>query len=265
MGFSDWLQASQGTISFIGVCLAVVFGSLTILFYLKSRRIKQPVYAIRSAHLIQNVSERVNRLEVKYAGEIIPNLTSAKIFFWNQGRETIQGSDVAQADPLRIRVAAGLKILEAKVLGSVNSANRCDVSNDTSAASLTFDFLDYGEGAVIQVLHTGSHPSDLSVTGTIKGAGKVRERSIRLFRTRPPRLTRWMASTTGITICFLVPFFTLAAALVLSHQKHAIGPKLSIFYSWGAIVFIFIGYWGIGFINLWQRVPPGFQLFFEEE
>lgn len=66
MGFSTWLQSSEGIINFIAVCLAIVSVGLTIVFYLRSRRVKQPFYTIRSAHLIRDVSGRVNLLEVKY-------------------------------------------------------------------------------------------------------------------------------------------------------------------------------------------------------
>jgi hypothetical protein len=97
MGFSDWLQTAEGT-------LAIVSVGLNIVFYLKARHIKQPIYAIRSAHLVRDVSDRVDLLEIKYAGQRIPNLTSSRIALWNQGKETIQGSDIAEADPLSIRI-----------------------------------------------------------------------------------------------------------------------------------------------------------------
>jgi hypothetical protein len=265
MGFSNWPQTAEDISSFIGVILGFIGVTLAIVFFLKSRRIKRPIYTIRSVHLIRDVSDRVDFLEIKYAGERIPNLTSSKITLWNQGRETIEGSDIAQADPLSIRTAKGLKILEARVLQSVNAANRLDVSKnvDDSGASIRFDFLDYGEGAVIQVLHTGSSSSDLSVTGTIKGGGQ--------FRIKHLSQRRWFSSTTGIILCFFTPFLYLACVLSINYRlvefpkSHAIiFQAVGIVTSWGMIAFTFIGYWGIALLNLWQRIPPGLELFDEE-
>ena len=265
MGFSDWIQTSEGTINFIAVCLTVIFGVLTIVLYFKGRRVKRPVYAIHSAHLIRNISDRVNLLEVRYAGEVIPNLTSSRIAFWNQGKETIERDEIAEGDPLTIKAIPGLKILDAKIVRSVNTANRCEVYMNGSAVAINFDFLDFDEGAIVQVLHTGNSSSDLTVTGTIKGAGRIRER--RSFR-KPPPLYGWLSSAAGIAVCFVVPLVMATCVVFIkyygSKQLVQTGLLDRAISSWVMVVFASMGYWGLAFLSLWRRVPPGLELFDEE-
>jgi hypothetical protein len=50
--------------------------------------------------------------------------------------------------------------------------------NNPEAAVLSFDFLDGGQGAVLQVIHTGRSSDDISITGTVKGVGNPTRRNI---------------------------------------------------------------------------------------
>jgi hypothetical protein len=168
------------TLADIETGLTVLSILLAFVFYFKSRRTRQPLYSVRSAHLIRNLQKRQGILEIRYAGEPIVNLTATMVALWNNGRETIDSHDIAPADRLRVRVADGLKILDVEVLNAINTANEFSVSNsnDGSHAILSFNYLDRGDGAVIQVLHTGSSSRDVEVCGTIKGGARVRRKTL---------------------------------------------------------------------------------------
>ena len=80
--------------------------------------------------------------------------------FANLGKEPIRRTDIAPGNPLRI-VVDGVRPLDISLSGSSRSVSKIDVSNvnldvDHAKADITFDFLDFQDGAVIKVLTEGS-------------------------------------------------------------------------------------------------------------
>ena len=160
-------------VNFIGIFVGIAGIVIAIMTYFASTKKKLPRYAIRSANLVEGSVTRIKSLEMLYGGQKIENLTATRIALWNAGRETIQGSDIARADPLRITSEADMKILSAEVMEQKNPANQfsVSVSGDQNCAELSFDYLDKNEGAVLQLLHSGTRWSKIEVQGRIKGAG----------------------------------------------------------------------------------------------
>ena len=83
-----------------------------------------PFYANRSINIVEDLVSRFESLKMLYSGQPIKNLTVTKTAFWNGGRDTIKGEDVASADPLSVHVKKGCKILNAKILYIKNPANQ---------------------------------------------------------------------------------------------------------------------------------------------
>jgi len=154
--------------------LAPVGIILSIIFYIKSIRVKRPVCLVHSSSLIRNLSDDFPSLRIAYGSTGVDSLTVSKVAFWNAGRETIDGEDIAEADPLCVAVAEGHSLLEVRVLTESDRANQVKTRRlDSGAACLvSFDYLDRGDGLVLQVVHTGED-SHVQITGTIKGFGKI--------------------------------------------------------------------------------------------
>ena len=66
-----------------------------------------------------------------------------------------------------------MRILDAEVL-AVNSASQPAVQFSEAEAKITFDYLEEGEGVVLQVVHDGADEGALRVYGHIMGATKLR-------------------------------------------------------------------------------------------
>lgn len=79
-----------GLASFI---LAIIGLVLAVIFYLKSKKIKSPYYAIRSINLIEDLISKIESLEMLFRGKPIKNLTVTKLAFWNAGNDTINYQD----------------------------------------------------------------------------------------------------------------------------------------------------------------------------
>lgn len=241
-----WLQENALTI-----LIALIGIIATIVVYIIGKRVKKPIYAIRSTNLIQDFTSRFEKLEIKYADEQIANLTATKVVFWNSGKDTINGGDIAPANPLMIKVKDGYKLLDASVLYTKEDANQFKIipSQDGAHVLIQFDYLDKGEGGVIQLLHTGKSSDDVEVNGTIKGAGKPNRRMVSI------ETMRWVF----VSLVF-ASFGVMVAILSIPGVN-----ELSIL--WKVIVLVTtsgIMYLGFGFYLLKKRVPKGFEIFEKE-
>ena len=145
----------------------------------RRRREKELYYEVVSSRLFAASApqDTVNTIKVVYERpglpeEVLSEVYISEIGFVNIGKEPIRGADSAAADPIRI------EITQARVLSVAVSAARRVVNNikvedvqftaNGAAAHITFDFLDYLDGAIIQVLTTEPDPA-MSIQGTVIG------------------------------------------------------------------------------------------------
>jgi len=155
-----------------GIILAVIGLISTYYFYKKSNKVKKPYYQIRSYNLIRDFVSNIQDLEIRYAGELIENLTVSRIAFWNAGNETIDKDDIVESDPIAIATHRDFKILKPEIIAVNDNANNFSIVRDvTSILGINFDYIDENNGIVIQIFHTGKSSEDIDVIGKIKGAG----------------------------------------------------------------------------------------------
>ena len=111
-------------------------------------------------------------VEVRYRETPVPGLTSSTVWIWNAGKKTVEGADVVKHDPLQLRF--GGEVLNVKIIKVTREVLhiKADKSEDTSEEGRRtiycgFEFLDPGDGGVVEVLHTGSAEAPKCI-GTIK-------------------------------------------------------------------------------------------------
>ncbi|MDB4869720.1 MAG: hypothetical protein JWL97_724 [Gemmatimonadales bacterium] len=112
-------------------------------------------------------------IEFVFRGSTVPKVTLSRIALWNIGNTTIRRDQIVGNDPLRIALGDNGSVLETSVLAFSRKAN--DVTCFTRAQTVgevecTFDYLDPNDGALIQIIHTGTN--SLSVLGTLRGVPK---------------------------------------------------------------------------------------------
>lgn len=235
-----------GITSFIIGLLGVV---LAYVFYRLGRKSKNPCWDLTSYNLISGFSKKLPQLDIKYSGQPVENLTISRLRFWNAGLETIDVSDIADAAPLKIVPNNAITLLDVKLLVENSESSRFLISTapDQSAAFLNFDFVDKGEGCVIQVIHTGKTSEDIRFSGTIKGAGNIENREVKTVNSRADFLKALVVSIFSIFAC-------LGAALILlSKSPHWFGWVMASFYVFLAVVM------GKSIRNNWNKViiPKG--------
>lgn len=264
---NPWLVIISFIISLLGIVLAIIF-------YFKSKRLKKPRLESKSINLLRESAEKIDGLKITYLSENIPNITITKLAIWNEGNETVNGSDIAQAHPLAIIAENDVKILEAKIIYTKNESNEINIQEIESGKKLnvTFDYLDFEDGAVIQILHTGNSSEDIKFEGTIKGVGKIgldnhiKKRKSILASIEDKLGKKGKLKFLGITsiimgiIIFIMGIITLIMGIrTIDISKSQINPMVSaILYTVLSIAYIIAG-----FKALKKRVPKGFEIFEE--
>jgi hypothetical protein len=252
----------------IGIGGIVIGGILSVYFYLKSLRDKKPCWGIRGNTLIEDYSNLYEHLKISYNDQPVQNLTVSKVVFWNDGLQTINKQDLVTVNPLRISALNDVRILDATILCANNSSSLFEVkvADDQKAALMTFDYLDKNQGAVIQVIHSGTSSLDLMIVGDVKG--------VRQFKLRR-RPNKWVIRISKIMDNnYLMRKIARPVAFIMGCLY--IGSGICTYITvtdpfknnnWGSIVIFFIG----GFIMLgmslflpWQISPKGLELFDKE-
>lgn len=169
----DWLSSPIATL--IGLLAGLIGLILTIVFYFKSKRDKEPYWSIWTIGLFKNFSSTVEGLEAQYLGEKVKDLSISNVIFWNHGRLTINQSDLTEADPLRLELKGNRRILNATVLAVNNHASRPLLGAPMGNRVLVnFDYLDRGHGFVMRVIHEGASSGDLELKGVLKGVAEIK-------------------------------------------------------------------------------------------
>lgn len=156
---------------------ALAFATAFSLFlYLRAKRIKRFSYDIQQSEVIgEKQLSTSEELKILFNGESVPRVTRALIRFWNSGHETIRGTDIAIADPLRWQMPEGTKILAYNIEKCSRHPIQASIHEgayeDKPCLLLGFDFLDNGDGAIVSLLHTAP-PSSSELKGTIQGIPK---------------------------------------------------------------------------------------------
>jgi uncharacterized membrane protein len=183
----------------------------TYYFYVKSIRIKEPVYSIRSSNIISDDTSDFPDLVVSYRGQQVRNFTFSTVLFFNRGALTIDRPDIASRNPLRI-VPRDCNILEASVFIYNNPSNGITLTSDETRGGFTIDFeyLNQNDGAILTILHDGVSSENLVVVGDMKEVRSLRRVApASLEVASPPNYRRIVVWTALI-------FLAAAAVIALS-------------------------------------------------
>jgi hypothetical protein len=194
-------------ISLILTFLFGVIGLISLILYVRDRKLKKASYSIRSWKILDQRRPDIGGITLQYDNESVENLCKTTVAVWNSGTDTIEKTDVA--DPFRIRVKNGLRVLTLNILVAGSPSNGIQVDRQGQDISIAFEFLDRFEGLAIQFFHTGISSDDIEVSGRIKGA--------RLKRKDVERLAIWMKGIVYFGLMNIVILLVPRVSLVPSH------------------------------------------------
>lgn len=263
----------------ISFTIALLGIALSIYFYKKSIRTKQPIYITRTINLIKQNVQKIETVEITYNKEPISNLSITKIALWNDGKETINHTDIAQNDGIKVKIHEDFQILDSEIIYSKNKANdfNIQIQNDFKSINLSFDYFDFEEGIVLLIYHTGINNSNISITGTVKSVKRIKRKDFSLqLLPSLPILTKSTSENSVITkpklkkvvlkkimgwslilisiLMFFIPFYT-------DRKVHTTMTSLN---EKMIVSLIFLPYFYVGFRILKRKIPKGFDIFEDE-
>lgn len=166
VGFGDWL-------GIIGVLLGIVALPAGVYLGRRNRQVPDLRYAIDHDEIIAPDDWLfTDGLSLRFQGENVARLCRTYVAIWNKRGDTVRGSDIVDSDLLRVVLDESDDVLSARVVAA--SRKQIEARVDRKAATITFDFLDQGDGFVVEVLHRV--PSPPTLTGTIRGAHVMRQK-----------------------------------------------------------------------------------------
>ncbi len=181
-------QFLNGNIWFnIATLLIAIFGFIfTVVFYRKGKKTKKPTYTIVTNNLVRDSIKDIDSVQITYKGENIPNLSVSKVTFWNAGKDTIQKFDMSKNFPLKVTIKEGYRILDAKIIYQKNVASsiKAHLNPKKNEVIISFDYLDFEDGFVLQIFHTADSSDEICVSGKIKTVRKLEKRYNTDFMTR---------------------------------------------------------------------------------
>ena len=150
---------------------------LAAYFYRKSKKVKQPAYVVTTRNLIGKASTKLSDIQVTFKTKPVEVVSVSKVAIWNDGTDTIRGTDIASADPLRIVIGDGALLDLAIVLSSAPSQFKVGARAD-GTLEVGFDYLDKEQGGVVQLVHTGLSSDKILLVGSVKGGSPIIRREV---------------------------------------------------------------------------------------
>src|SRR5713226_5964739 len=92
-GGDTWNLGSSTLVGWISVGLTAVAVFLAVYYYRKSRKFKRLAYVVTTSNLIQDYSATLQDLKIEFRGNVARNISVSKVAIWDDGTETIHGSD----------------------------------------------------------------------------------------------------------------------------------------------------------------------------
>lgn len=268
----DLTQLAQNTVllfalAVVSVIIAVGGLVAAYVFYRRSRRMKRLVYAVSSRILIEDYVSKLPGLSVTFEGKIAQSVVVTKLAMWNKGTETIDHSDLAPADPLRVDINRKVQLLSYSRIHQSSEAVELELSQrDPQTLLIGFAFLDPNQGVIIQLVHTGAnHDSDtVAIHGTVRGLNEPIAESKLTPKAGPRQLiAELLLFGSGSA------FFTILGLFVVLYGKFPASPEGVISLAAGMLILggMAFVYWYILISRVSKarrKLPRGFEKFFEK-
>jgi len=167
------------TVGIVGACLTLASLGYAIYVTKRSKQVKELIYDLLPPTPIAGAVSKESGYSIKivYEGpdkqaETVESVFAQYIRFTNFGRVPIKRDDSASNDPLRIEIP-GNKVLDITVAKVAREVCQLKIGrkveeNGKVVAEINFDFLDYMDGGLIQII-TESDKTHASLRGTIIG------------------------------------------------------------------------------------------------
>ncbi|HEX2947037.1 MAG TPA: hypothetical protein VHT96_13905 [Clostridia bacterium] len=100
-------------------------------------------------------------------------ILQTRLVFWNPTRQIICKEDIPKSNPIVISCVKGAELYGVSLLSASNEGSGVKiVKNRRGDYQIKFEYLEAGDGFLIEVLSSGTCQDDLLIKGSIRGSGK---------------------------------------------------------------------------------------------
>lgn len=240
-------------LSILGLLIALISFYYTYI----GIKYKSPNYIIKNNNLINENISKIDLLDLKVEGKKINNLTVSKVAFWNSGKETINGVDIAETEPITIYLKEGFEILGSPIIiFPTKSPNQFSIkmSQDKRYFNILFNYMDYGDGLIVEVFHTGKDENDIFLEGKIKGVQEIKKLTLEKYLESSENSN--LIFTLILSIVLFVFAIFVNIQMIISYKQNNIVDTL--FFGFLCILFLSI----IGFIVYKYSITPSIYSLF---
>lgn len=156
-----------------GIAWAVTVGSipLTICLYLRPPEHRDLRYMVHPEKTMIVREGQLSRLSVALDGKLVTrDISAAQVAFWNKGNQAIRRENVLE--PLRLRTSPSVPIIGATIRRVSREVVRIQVDSTNfqrGELAISWNILERGDGAALQVVFAGGTDIDLVATATLEG------------------------------------------------------------------------------------------------
>lgn len=226
--------------------LSVFSTVFAIYTWIAGKKRKQFSVSCRSNEIIIAGKSNIDKLQITYDNQNITDLSCTKFYIWNSGNTVLNASDIVISRPVRIKSTGDAVILSAEIVRVSEETNNFAIRSITNQLiEMSFDYVDHGEGFVLQILHTGKS-QDLEMDCKIKGGSEAKDRSLAKRNRKEPVTDRffdtvctWIPPTLGLVLLFAGIF--LGTEIANSSISPWFGVPLSVIIMIGPAI---LGVWG---------------------
>ena len=165
---NPWIGVSTTICAFVGIALSI---------YLAQPSVPKLSYLVDHTRVSVVTQGTASRLGVLLDGKPLTNNVSAvRLALWNRGEAPVAKEDVRA--PIRIRTEPTTPIIEVKVIKTSNDVVQFSLDQSQLSdgiATVSWNMLETGDGALIQVIYAGDTTVDVKLDGAMKGQREMSE------------------------------------------------------------------------------------------
>ena len=167
-------------IGVIGILIGIASLSSSFYFYKISTEPPEPIFLLDPSRTIIIESDRFPETPLRVTrsngNEIKGDVTSVRLYFWNNGRKSIRPSNILEPLVITLGDTNG-EILDYKIIKSSRKVvepilERYSIDPDRSLI-LSFSILEKGDGLTCQLIYEGERDADLTISGTIENVSGI--------------------------------------------------------------------------------------------
>jgi hypothetical protein len=152
---------------------------LAVYFYVRSHDYRQLIYYVHPVKAVLLKSDSTSKIRATFENkDVKTDITTAQLAIWNQGSESIKAVNVLK--PVVIRTEDGSPILEATIRKTSRDVTGLQLTTDEISKGrlgVSWNILEYGDGAVLQIMYSGTPDVHFLVDGVIEGQEHVKQMS----------------------------------------------------------------------------------------